>query len=540
MADNKPTTDPNLAPPDLSPKLADDDRPIWERAAELAKTLPAETIAGLPTDGATQLDHYLYGSPKKPVVPDLSSAGDVGWAKDLTAANAEIDIALDCFIEAHGEMDPEFAKSPIGNLVKMFLATVQAHARTSIDYDKSQKELTSLRAQHAVEVEKRDAIERSWERERDGLRKELAEANRYANAGRYMETAMLAISEPEITGEVVNLDAYIRVYQRQKEELSSLTTALAARDAEIEGLVGVKAERDAAIRRCEEVEYREGMETIERDLADLTAQRDASQSEAAALRENARKVYLDAGHLLLESPEVAIAEQRKRGKELVRLREQVKVLEGALNFISVGKCERLTSGKCADQPTWTRDHKYLAYRWCNSCIAMESRSGQSKSLHVPPPSPGEVACCECGESFSRDAMDDSGIYCKPCGDPFLAALAPAAPPVAPPIAEPVVELPTPAEHPNGLHGRYRITKHDGTPCDPRAFYFVLRLDPYGDDQGHIHACRRAATLYCDAAPPHLKKVADELRTRVEAFKEARWSAPQPAEPGKPEGKERGV
>jgi hypothetical protein len=52
-------------PIDLSTKLPDDDRPIWERIAELAATLPEEAIAGLPTDGASQLDHYLYGAPKR-------------------------------------------------------------------------------------------------------------------------------------------------------------------------------------------------------------------------------------------------------------------------------------------------------------------------------------------------------------------------------------------------------------------------------------------------------------------------------------------
>jgi hypothetical protein len=44
--------------------LPDDDRPIWERIAELAERLPQEMISQWPTDGASQLDHYLYGAPK--------------------------------------------------------------------------------------------------------------------------------------------------------------------------------------------------------------------------------------------------------------------------------------------------------------------------------------------------------------------------------------------------------------------------------------------------------------------------------------------
>jgi Arc/MetJ-type ribon-helix-helix transcriptional regulator len=41
-------------------------KPLWERAAELRKTIPEEEWAKLPADGAEQLDHYIYGSPKQP------------------------------------------------------------------------------------------------------------------------------------------------------------------------------------------------------------------------------------------------------------------------------------------------------------------------------------------------------------------------------------------------------------------------------------------------------------------------------------------
>ena len=37
------------------------------------------------------------------------------------------------------------------------------------------------------------------------------------------------------------------------------------------------------------------------------------------------------------------------------------------------------------------------------------------------------------------------------------------------------------ENPNGLHGRYIVTKASGEPVDERAIYFVLRLDQHGDD-----------------------------------------------------------
>jgi Arc/MetJ-type ribon-helix-helix transcriptional regulator len=40
-------------------------KPLWERAAELRQSIPAEEWDKLPTDGARQLDHYIYGSPKR-------------------------------------------------------------------------------------------------------------------------------------------------------------------------------------------------------------------------------------------------------------------------------------------------------------------------------------------------------------------------------------------------------------------------------------------------------------------------------------------
>ncbi len=54
------------------------------------------------------------------------------------------------------------------------------------------------------------------------------------------------------------------------------------------------------------------------------------------------------------------------------------------------------------------------------------------------------------------------------------------------------------DNPGGLHKRYAITKANGTPCDPNALYFVLRLDSGGSDREHIKACRSAAIAYTQA------------------------------------------
>jgi hypothetical protein len=41
-------------------------KPLWQRAAELRNSVPEEEWAKLPVDGSNQLDHYIYGSPKRP------------------------------------------------------------------------------------------------------------------------------------------------------------------------------------------------------------------------------------------------------------------------------------------------------------------------------------------------------------------------------------------------------------------------------------------------------------------------------------------
>lgn len=40
-------------------------RPVWEIFSEKMKSVPAEVFGVLPQDGASQHDHYLYGSPKR-------------------------------------------------------------------------------------------------------------------------------------------------------------------------------------------------------------------------------------------------------------------------------------------------------------------------------------------------------------------------------------------------------------------------------------------------------------------------------------------
>ena len=77
-------------------------------------------------------------------------------------------------------------------------------------------------------------------------------------------------------------------------------------------------------------------------------------------------------------------------------------------------------------------------------------------------------------------------------------------------------IPTQTQNPNGLHQRYIVKKVDGSPVDPDAVYFVLRIDGDGDDPIHIAACQNAINSYCDtlAANKHMPQLVDDLRAIV--------------------------
>jgi hypothetical protein len=50
---------PSVAAPQEAPK------PIWEIFEEASRDIPDEVLARLPTDLAAQVDHYVYGVPKR-------------------------------------------------------------------------------------------------------------------------------------------------------------------------------------------------------------------------------------------------------------------------------------------------------------------------------------------------------------------------------------------------------------------------------------------------------------------------------------------
>ncbi len=42
-------------------------KPIWEIAQEITSDMTEEEMQQLPSDGAEQHDHYIYGTPKRPI-----------------------------------------------------------------------------------------------------------------------------------------------------------------------------------------------------------------------------------------------------------------------------------------------------------------------------------------------------------------------------------------------------------------------------------------------------------------------------------------
>jgi hypothetical protein len=48
-----------------TPDQLPEDRPIWEILAGSLKDIPLEERASIPKDGASQVDHYVYGLPKR-------------------------------------------------------------------------------------------------------------------------------------------------------------------------------------------------------------------------------------------------------------------------------------------------------------------------------------------------------------------------------------------------------------------------------------------------------------------------------------------
>lgn len=78
-------------------------------------------------------------------------------------------------------------------------------------------------------------------------------------------------------------------------------------------------------------------------------------------------------------------------------------------------------------------------------------------------------------------------------------------------------IPTKEQNPEGLHQKYKIEKADGSPIDPEAEYFVLRLDAKGD-YPHVEAGRKAMKVYANEIESEIPELAKDLRRRYDLKK----------------------
>lgn len=65
------------------------------------------------------------------------------------------------------------------------------------------------------------------------------------------------------------------------------------------------------------------------------------------------------------------------------------------------------------------------------------------------------------------------------------------------------------DNPKGLYRKYKVEKLEGK-TDPKAEYFVLRLDNGGKDKNHIKACREALLKYAALMKNHLPELYDDI------------------------------
>jgi len=59
--------DPGMSngPETVAPAAAETMKPFWKKAIEASRRIPDEELDRLPSDLAAQVDHYIYGTPKR-------------------------------------------------------------------------------------------------------------------------------------------------------------------------------------------------------------------------------------------------------------------------------------------------------------------------------------------------------------------------------------------------------------------------------------------------------------------------------------------
>ena len=62
----------------------------------------------------------------------------------------------------------------------------------------------------------------------------------------------------------------------------------------------------------------------------------------------------------------------------------------------------------------------------------------------------------------------------------------------------------------GLYKKYNISKMDGSPVDPKAEYFLLRLDCHSNNPVFVAACRKAVLLLADEIADFMPELSKDL------------------------------
>lgn len=142
----------------------------------------------------------------------------------------------------------------------------------------------------------------------------------------------------------------------------------------------------------------------------------------------------------------------------------------------------------------------------------------------------------CEESLSPETFEAWEKVCQALKATRPGLTSPVLEPTAAVVNEDSVVEPYPVEDRNAklafhksvglIKGKYKISKHDGSPIDEGAEYFVLRLDDGGSDPVHIRACRRAITYYAAEIYKHLPFLANDIFTKYgHEYQHHDWEVP---------------
>ncbi len=328
-------------------RLPDDEHPIWERIADLAESLPEEAIAGLPVDGATQHDHYLYGVPKM-TTESPNQLAVIAQQNGLAteSATALIQSFSPLFAKAEALVqqammievtDPtQVTQIKQARAMRLELRTIRIAAENA---RKSLKE-ESLRRGKAVDgvanvikfmiepVEERLLEQEQIAERLEAFRKsELRACREEALRPLGVDTTLYQLGDmPEATYQSLLATSKAENEQRQKlaqEEEAKRVSAEAARVAEERRI------RDENERLRKEAAEREKAQRLEREAMELAARKEREAMEAATRKEREAREKAEAelkAQQAAEAKKLADAEKAKKAAASAPDRQKIGAL----------------------------------------------------------------------------------------------------------------------------------------------------------------------------------------------------------------------